>query len=146
VKQNWREEAIAEIESLKPYWVRKHGWDPSVLQDDDAIDLFVRLKGRRLGSKAYQLRLRYQEDWQTAGRREAFVDPDDRIREGVEFWPPTGIRGINPEYRPPTGGPIIPCICLRGVWGYHSLLHANESAEGTSLLGFLLELQQVVDE
>lgn len=142
----WRQEALEEIEGLKPYWIRKHGWDPNVVERDDAVDLLIRLRGRRLGDKVYLLRLRYQEGWQTAGRREAFVNPEDPSQEGREFWPTEAIRGVLPEHRPDSAGPIIPCICLRGVWGYHSLLHANESAAGTSLLTFLIELQGVIDE
>ena len=143
---DWREEALDEIEALKPYWIYKHGWDPRVVEGDDAVDLFVHLRGMRLGGETYLLRLRYQSDWQTAGRREAFVDPKQSSQAGLEFWPPEGIRGINPKHRPDPEGPIVPCICLRGAWGYHSLLHANENAEGTSLLTFLLELQEVIDE
>jgi hypothetical protein len=143
---DWREEALEEIQGLKPHWIRKYGWDPEVVQHGDGVELLVRLKGKRLGDTTYLLRLRYEAGWQTAGRREAFVDPEDPSKEGVEFWPPKGIRGLNPDHRPNASGPVIPCICLRGVWGYHSVLHANESAEDTKLLTFLLELQEVIDE
>lgn len=143
---DWRDEALDEIEALKSYWIGKHGWDPLVVEGDDAVDLFIHLRGSRLGGETYLLRLHYQSDWQTAGRREAFVDPRQPSQAGLEFWPPEGIRGVNPKHRPDPAGPIVPCICLRGVWGYHSLLHANENPEGTSLLTFLLELQEVIDE
>jgi hypothetical protein len=36
-------------------------------------------------------------------------------------------------------------ICLRGVWGYHSVLHTDKSMEGATLLLFLVELQEVLD-
>ena len=143
----WRTVALADINGLKRHWVEKHGWRPEIADSDEVVDVFVCLSGRRLGEKAYVLRIRYQSDWQTAGRREAFVDPDDHAREGIEFWPPEQtIRGVNPNYRPQVPGPVIPCICLRGVWGYHSVLHSTERPDGTTLLGFLLELQEVIDE
>jgi hypothetical protein len=136
----WREDAHAEIDGLKPHFVSKHGWSASVVepQGADVLDLIVTLVSRRLGGRVLAVRLRYQPDWQVAGRREAFVDHHDVSREGLEHWP-RGVRGVNPEHNPP-------CICLRGVWGYHSVLHADQPMGDTTLLGFLLELQAVLDE
>lgn len=144
----WRKEALDEIANLKPYWVAKHDWQPEHVVSDDAIDLYVHLVSRRLNGREFLLRLRYLSDWQTAGRRETFVNLEDRSEDGTKFWPPTAsVRGVNPEHRPqPPNGPIIPCICLKGVWGYHSVLHANERPDGTTLVGFLVELQGVLDE
>lgn len=144
----WAEEAVAEITSLKPHWVAKHLWNPRhVIHKADgetgevsAVDLFVDLQGGRLGDKIYLLRLRYLPDWRQAGRREGFVNPEDPNHEAPEFWPPNGsVRSLNPSHSPPA-------ICLRGVWGYHSVLHTSERPDGTTLLGFLLELQKVIDE
>jgi hypothetical protein len=140
----WREDARAEIDGLKPHFVSKHGWSPHVVEHEgaDVLDLIVTLRSKRLGGRVLALRLRYQPDWQVAGRREAFVDPDDPSREGPAHWPPArdpNVRGVNPEHNPP-------CICLRGVWGYHSVLHADRPMGDTTLLGFLLELQKVLDE
>src|SRR5438067_5180628 len=98
----WREEALKEIEALKPYWVAKYGWRPGHVESDDAIDLYVRLQARRLDDRVFLLRLRYLADWRVAGRREAFVNPDDRSQEGIEFWPPhDAVRGVNPQHNPP---------------------------------------------
>ena len=36
--------------------------------------------------------------------------------------------------------------CLRGAWGYHSVLHADRPMGDSTLLAFLLELQKVLDE
>jgi hypothetical protein len=140
----WREVARAEIDGLKSYFVSKHGWSPRVIEpaDENILDLIVTLRSKRLGGRVLALRLRYQPDWQVAGRREAFVDPDNPSHEGLKYWPPAqnpNVRGINPQHNPP-------CICLRGAWGYHSVLHADQPMEGTTLLGFLLELQAVLDE
>ncbi len=88
------------------------------------------------------LRLRYLADWQVAGRREAFVDPDDRAHADPRFWPPEG-NGLNPNYQ--HNGVSTPVICLRGVWGYHSVLHTDQSMDGATLLRFLVELQRVMD-
>lgn len=143
--ESWREAALAEVRGLKPHFIAKHGWNPELVAEggadaDGPVDLIITLHGRRLGERVYALRLRYQEDWQLAGRREAFVDPSDHAAEGSAFWPPDGaVRGINPHNNPPA-------VCLRGVYGYHSVLHTNERPTGTTLLGFLLELQAVLDE
>jgi hypothetical protein len=137
---DWREAALGDVRGLKPHFADKYGWRPVVTETDDAVELVVTLTGERLGERAYALRLRYLPDWQAAGRREAFVDRNDSACEDVSHWPPDqAVRGVNPNHQPP-------CICLRGVYGYHSVLHANERPGGTTLLGFLLELQAVIDE
>lgn len=140
---NWRQDARAEIDGLKLHFVSKYGWMPRVIERDgaDVLDLIVTLRSKRLNGRTLALRLRYQPDWQIAGRREAFVDPEDPSLEGPEYWPPasTPVRGVNPTHNPP-------CICLRGVWGYHSVLHPDQPMASITLLGFLLELQAVLDE
>jgi hypothetical protein len=144
---DWRQTALAEANAVKAAFAERHGWAPVVDVGEEAVDLFVRLHGKHLGEKTYLLRLRYLPDWQLAGRRESFVDPDDRSREGREFWPPAAaVRGVNPDYQPDPGAPVMPCVCLRGVYGYHSVLHTNERPDNTTLLRFLLELQGVIDE
>ena len=136
----WHEAALREARGLKPHFAAKHGWDPVVTETNASVDVVVTLTGGPLGEKSYALRLRYLEDWQLAGRREAFVDPADHAAEGLDYWPVSGaLRGVNPQHQPP-------CICLRGVYGYHSVLHPTERPNGTTLLGFLLELQAVIDE
>jgi len=142
---DWRADARAEAAALKRYYVDKHGWQPNVVESEEAVDLFVHLRGRRFPDKEYLLRLRYLPDWQCAGRREAFVDADDRDHADPKFWPPEG-NGLNPNYRREPTAPLIPCICLRGVWGYHSLLHVDQPMdETTTLQRFLVELQEVMD-
>src|SRR5438093_12374373 len=99
----WRDEALAEIRQIKPRWAENYGWSPTIeAGDDDAdhIDLFVRLCRRWPGQqpadeppKWYVLRLRYQADFNTAGRREQFVDPDNWTKEGPADWP-TGVSGF----------------------------------------------------
>lgn len=140
----WREDARAEIDGLKGYWVSKCGWSPRVIEPEgqELLDLIVTLGSKRLPGRVLALRLRYQPDWQIAGRREAFVDPDEPASDGLEHWPPArdpNVRGVNPEHDPP-------CICLRGVWGYHSVLHADRPMGDSTLLDFLLALQWVLDE
>ncbi len=140
--EEWRERALAEIKGLKPHWVQKHGWEPEVAQREGMIDLFVTLRARRLDGKLFVVRLRYLPDWQVSGRREAFVDPDDHGHAGAEFWPPEG-GGINPKHD--HNGVRVSVICLRGVWGYHSVLHSDRPMDGASLIRLLLELQRVLD-
>jgi hypothetical protein len=142
---DWRSDALAEISALKPYYVQKHEWQPEVVETEETVDLFIRLRGQRFPGQEYLLRLRYLPDWQAAGRREAFLDAD-RDHADPKFWPPEG-GGLNPNYRREANGPIIPCICLRGVWGFHSLLHPEQPMDETATLQrFLVELQKVMDE
>ena len=136
----WQESALADIDTLKLGWIRRYGWSPSVARGGDFVDLFVSVGGRRFGGSRYIMRLRYLEDWRDAGRREDFVDAEDFEKAGREHWPRASVRGVNPGHSP------MPAICLRGAFGFHSILHPAESASGTSLQRFLLELQQVVDE
>jgi hypothetical protein len=135
----WREAALAEVRGLKPHFVTKYMWTPVVTETNEAVDIVLTLSGKALGDRRHALRLRYLSDWENGGRRETFVDPEDHTVEGRQHWPGAGIRGVNPDHQPP-------CICLRGVYGYHSVLHTNERPTGTTLLGFLLELQAVIDE
>lgn len=141
---DWRQQARAEIEGLKPYFVTKYGWAPRIVEPAgrDTLDLYITLCSKRLGGRLLALRLRYQPDWQTAGRREAFVNPENPGDEALRHWPPAGhpgIRGINPQHNPPV-------ICLRGTWGYHSVLHADRPMGDSSLLALLIELQKVLNE
>ena len=140
----WKEDARAEIEGLKPYFVTKYGWAPRTAEPSgqEMLDLFLTFTSKRLGGRVFGLRLRYLPDWQVAGRREAFVNPQQASEEGPEYWPPaagTTVRGINPRHNPPV-------ICLRGTWGYHSVLHADRPMGDSTLLTLLLELQRVFDE
>lgn len=137
---NWRNKGIAEVERLKPHWVSKYGWSPTVKEsaEGEALDLFIRLKSKRHRDAAFLLRLRYQPDWETAGRRETFVDPKQPTIAGSRHWP-TEIRGVLPTHDPPV-------ICLRGTHGFHSVLHTDRPMGETSLLELLLELQRVMDE
>ena len=142
---DWLDEAVQEINGLKGHWVTKHGWDPRWVQETDAIVLYVDMTSKRLDGREFLLRLRYEPDWQEVGRREAFVDLSPPHDASAEFWPPKDkVRGVLPDHN--RNGRVISCICLRGVWGYHSVLHPNEGMEGASLLGFLLELQKVMNE
>jgi hypothetical protein len=139
----WRQDARAEIEGLKPYFMKKYGWVPRIVEPDgqEMLDLYVTFRSKRLGGRLLALRLRYLLDWQVAGRREAFVSPQDPADEGLANWPPqtANVRGINPQHDPPV-------ICLRGAWGYHSVLHADQPMGDSTLLTLLLELQVVLDE
>ena len=140
--ERWREEARAEVSSIKDHWATKYGWEPSVDEPPGAefIDLFVHLTPERVtsdeGSDAkYLLRLRYMDDFVTAGRREQFVDPSDRLREGPEFWPPG--RGFNPKRHPPA-------ICLEGTYGFHSDLHRERDGKLANINRLLLEIQRCI--
>jgi len=135
------EDALEDAAPVSPRLARRHGWDPTVVRNEDSVDLFVRLH-RRSEEKTYVLRLRYLADWQVAGRRETFVNPDDLGEEGVQFWP-RGVRAVNPDHV--QNGVHTPAICIPGVWGYDSVLHPNEPREA-SVTRFLHDLQTVMNE
>ena len=137
----WRDEALDEIAALNPRLVEKWCWRPSVAVADDHVDLFVWLR-RRSEGRDYVLRLQYLPDWASAGRREDFVDPADFARAGQDYWP-RNVEGVNWNYQPQPGR-VVPAICLKGVFGYHSVLHRGELMQGATLSRFLRELQGVM--
>lgn len=137
----WQEKALQEIRSIKPFWAEKYGWAPSWTELDEHLDLFVHYAyPRRLDEgqtrRDLVLRLRYQSDYETAGRREAFVNPEN-LEEGLQFWP-TGIRGVNPNQTPPN-------ICLEGTWGFHSHHHRDRDGRVARLNRLLLELEKCLN-
>jgi hypothetical protein len=148
MENGWRAAALAEIRSIKAHWVEKYGWAPLVEDQDGRIDLYVRFvrqaprSGQPVETDAqverWTLRLRYQDDFATAGRREAFVDPDDVGREGVAFWP-TGHAAFKRDNSPPV-------ICLEGTWGFHSFLHRERNGRQASLNKLLMEIQECLDQ
>lgn len=140
----WRQDARTEIEELKPYFVTKYGWAPRIVEPSgqEMLDLYLTFTSKRLEGRVFGLRIRYLPDWQVAGRREAFVNPQDASDEGPSHWPPADgktVQGINPRHDPPV-------ICLRGMWGYHSVLHPDRPMGDSTLLILLLELQTVFDQ
>lgn len=141
----WRAAALDEIGGLGQHWIEKYGWQPTHSESDDGINLFIRMRGRRTADREFLLRLRYEPDWQVAGRRESFVDPAHPDVVGRDSWPAGGaVRGVNSDHQ--VNGVPTPAICVRGTWGYHSVLHVNERTDGTTLGGLLLELQKLFDE
>lgn len=135
---DWREEARAEIRGIKAIWATKYGWAPEVKdqENDDHLDLYVRLTARK-SERVFVLRLRYQSDFETAGRREAFLDPENIEREGSQFWP-TGVSGFNPTNNPPT-------ICLEGTWGFHSHHHRDRDGRRANLNRLLMDIQKCLN-
>lgn len=139
---DWRDTARQEIRSIKPFWAEKYGWAPTSVEHEDHIDLFVRFAYPRRPpqgqtSRDVVLRLRYQSDYETAGRRETFVNPKNLDEECLELWP-TGIRGINPDQKPPN-------ICLEGTWGFHSHHHRDRDGRVARLNRLLMELEQCLN-
>jgi hypothetical protein len=136
MSEKWRDRARAEIRSLKEFWIRKHGWSPLVRNGEaealeGPIDLYVHLIRNR---RSFVLKLRYEQDFETAGRREAFVNPEDLDVTGIEFWP-HDVNAIKAGHTPPA-------ICLEGTWGFHSALHKERDGRLANLNKLLLELQQ----
>lgn len=137
----WRDKALAEIASIKPYWARKYGWNPTHVERDDAIDLYVRFE-RRAGAdpdkrSIFALRLRYKENYETAGRIETFVNPENLDEEGIAFWP-VGVSGINPGENPQT-------ICLEGTWGFHSHHHRERDGRTARINRLLMEVERCIN-
>ena len=130
----WRNKALAEIQGIRPHWVQKHGWAPRVEQGDEHLGLHINFTQR--SGRKYLLRLRYEKDFETAGRREAFVNPDAPDREGLEFWPDGDAfkKSENP-----------PKICLEGVYGFHSGLHRDRDGRAAKLNKLLMEIQKCLN-
>jgi hypothetical protein len=141
--EDWQDRAQAEIRGIKPVWAAKYGWKPKVQAREDAIDLYVSFARRPSGPPSteppqrFVLRLRYESGFETAGRREAFVNPGDPDEEGRQFWP-TGVSGILPEHNPPA-------ICLEGTWGFHSVLHRERDGRRATLNRLLMEIQECLN-
>lgn len=133
---DWRETAHGEIQSIKPHWVQRYGWSPSLRECGEHIDLYVHLNSCTL-ERTFVLRLRYEHDFELAGRREDFVDPDNLQVEGAQFWP-AGVSGFNPGNNPRT-------ICLEGTWGFHSLHHKERDPGAANLNKLLMEVQKCIN-
>lgn len=132
---DWVDAALAEIDGLSDRLVLRHAWAPSVGRGADHLDLFVWIR-RRAGAD-HVLRVRYLADWRVAGRREDFVDPEDFTQAGPCWWP-QGVHGVNAAHGPP-------CICLRGFWGFHSVLHPGGEPAARPLGVMLRDLQTQMD-
>ncbi len=139
--ETWRERALAEIAAIKPAWEKRYRWAPDVREGDGLIDLFVRFSSRGASpneeEKQFVVRLRYESDFETAGRREVFVNPENYEEEGIEYWP-QGVQGINPGNNPPA-------ICLEGTWGFHSVLHRDRDGRSANLNRLLIEIQRCLN-
>jgi hypothetical protein len=138
---DWRQKALQEVQSIKPFWATKYGWSPSTREEAEQIHLYVRFTRRgqpdQPGRREFLLRLTYAADYETAGRKEAFVNPDNLDEEGVAFWP-EGVRGVNPTQTPPN-------ICLEGTWGFHSHHHRDRDGRIANLNCLLVELEQCLN-
>lgn len=137
---DWREAALGEIRAIKPLWAQRYGWTPRTEADNGRIDLFVHLTKKApdaRGRSKFLLRLRYEPDYQTAGRREEFLDPEDPAQAGTAFWP-SGIGAFKPENNPPA-------ICLEGTWGFHSNLHKDRDGRRANLNKLLMEIERCLN-
>lgn len=138
-----RERALAEIHSIKPQRALLYGWSPRVVENDDGtIALFVRFT-RRTPKKddhgnVFLLRLRYESDFETAGRREEFCNPANPDEVGERFWP-KGMRGVTA-----TSGRLG--LCLVGTWACHSVHHRDRDGRVASLNRLLVEIQKCLNE
>jgi hypothetical protein len=133
---DWREKVFAEIRSIKSHWTARLGWTPQLEEADEQIDLYVRFMIRK-SERLVVLRLRYEKDFETAGRREAFVDAETLEKDGPECWP-TGVSGFNPTQNPRT-------ICLEGTWGFHSYHHRDRDGRRANLNKLLMEMQKCLN-
>lgn len=133
---SWREAALAELAGIKPQWSSRYGWRPKVVEADNHIDLFVWLSRpcEDAEKEHFVLRLRYQADFETAGRRESFLNPEDLPTEGRQFWP-KGLPAFKESHNPPA-------ICLEGTFGFHSVLHRDRDGRRARLNKLLMEIQK----
>jgi hypothetical protein len=132
----WQDDALSEIEGLSVRLIERYGWAPSASREVKFIDLYCSM--RRGSEDRHVLRVRYQADWQTVGRREQFVNPEDYSVSGTAWWP-VGVDAIKSQNNPPA-------ICMLGFWGFHSVLHSADgrSPLERSLTEILRDLQTVL--
>ena len=113
---------------------------PAVTETDAAVDLVVTLAGRRLRDRAYALRLRYQPRSPAAARHSS-IPATARATAGVRHLATRqAIRGITRRTRRRASA------CQASTATTLRWTQANERPDGTTLLGFLLELPGVIDE
>ena len=138
----WRDKALAEIAGIKPHRVLRYGWQPRVVETDGYVDLFIRFTRRTPKpddhGSVFLLRLRYMPDYETAGRQEAFCNPNESAEEGEKFWP-KGMRGV-------TSANGRPGLCLVGTWACHSVHHRDRDGRAASLNRLLWEIQRCLNE
>jgi len=150
--EEWCENALAEIRSIRPHWAAKYEWSPEAKERNCWIDLYIHFtqRSKKAGGssektgdspekpKRFVLRLRYKSDFETAGRLEAFVNPDNLEEEGSQYWP-SGVTGFNSTNSPPT-------ICLEGTWGFHSFHHKDRDGRRANLNKLLMEIQKCLNK
>lgn len=136
---DWRQTALAEIASIKPRFIEKHGWQITVVADESRVTLFVRLRHVRDPKRVRMLRLVYGPGFPAERPREGFVNPDDLEQEGLEFWINDGEGALKLQR-------TVPVICLEGTWGFHHVLHRDRDPRRASLNKLLLEIQECYDK
>lgn len=134
----WREEALKEIKSIKPYWIRKYRWNPQVVVLEDKVVLYLRFTHSHLSNRQKILRLEYGPNFPAERPREGFVNPHKWDEEGLEYWINDGGRAFKRDHNPPV-------ICLEGTWGFHQVLHRERDPLQANLNKLLLEIQQCFD-
>jgi hypothetical protein len=135
----WQRTALAEIASVKPRFIEKHGWQLRVVEDTDRVTLYVRLRHKHHRERVRMLRLVYGPGFPGERPREGFVNPEDPDQEGLEFWIDDGEGAFKLKHNPPV-------ICLEGTWGFHHELHRDRDPRRSSLNKLLLETQQCLDK
>ncbi len=135
---DWQARAHAEIASIKAMWAEKYGWSPEVVDAETIVDLLVHFRRRHPGSEpaTFLLRLRYESDFETAGRREMFVNPNNPNEEGPEWWP-KNVSAFKIE--------VPPRICLEGTYGFHSHLHRDRDGRRANLNRLLMEIERCLN-
>ena len=131
----WREQALAEIASVKPQFTRRHEWQLETRLEQDKIILFVRMRHNRHTDRIRVLKLTYGPGFPRERPRESFVDPSAYNNEGLEHWIDDNNHAFKPNHNPPV-------ICLEGTWGFHQVLHKERDPFRASLNKLLLEVQQ----
>lgn len=135
----WRKQALAEIASVKPRFIKKHEWQLTTDQEPDKVVLFIRMRHKNHPERVHVLKLTYGAGFPNERPRESFVDPNNYDNEGLEFWIDDGNHAFKRTHNPPS-------ICLEGTYGFHHVLHKDRNPLVASLNKFLLEAQQCFDK
>jgi len=131
---DWKQAAWSEIQSIKPYYIQRHGWEIKTEEDDDSIRLHVKMAHQEKGPVKVFL-LTYTSGFPEIRPREDFVNPDNYSQSGIEYWIEDNQQAFKTTHNE---GPII---CLQGTWGFHHVLHKDRDPLQAKINLLLKEVQ-----
>lgn len=130
----WRELAWNEINSIKPYLIKKYAWEITVKEEENQIFLYVRMRHAQNCENVKVLRLEYGSKFPNERPRENFVNPSNLDEAGIQYWIKDNEQAFKTRRNPPV-------ICLPGTWGFHHDLHKERDPLQANLNRLLRDVQ-----